>query len=303
MHSHLVLMHVFLCHPGSSPFIPHLGHNLKIYATMWCYIIQLYLRRISQGKVIVSKKQLERNRTAFVLAGPVHFLFQTEICFYDMFQHIPTVSFDRTGTIQHCISHGICMKITWFFWSCFVLFTYLLFYYKNQRRKYEKNSMLLAEAGKNIWGSHILFSVRAQKQVNVKINSCTLKKHWNNPFGICSGESLLLLPICSILPFREVSKNLPVLLFEVTYCINYKRTQPNKQKAFSMGCESKFLHLLEWNSKSNLSMIYQPFVSDLAEESLPHKVRKRGKFCPISCYGTTQCSTLIPADQKSASGT
>lgn len=31
----------------------------------------------------------------------------------------------------------------------------------------EKNNMLIAEPGKNIWGSHVLLSVTAEKSVHV----------------------------------------------------------------------------------------------------------------------------------------
>ena len=68
-----ILKPMLQCCAGSSPFIPHLGHNLKIYATMRCSIIQLYWRTVSQQKVNAGKKKLERNGTAFVLSGPVHF--------------------------------------------------------------------------------------------------------------------------------------------------------------------------------------------------------------------------------------
>lgn len=160
MHSHSVLRHVLQCRPGSSPFIPHLGHNLKIYATMRCYIIQLYLRRISQEKVIASKRQLERNRTAFVLSCPVHFIFYTEIHLF--LQYVPVYSlgllwYDWYSPMQQFIwntyeNHLICIYF-------FIL--------KNQGRKYEKNNMLIAEPGRNMWGSHVVLSVTAEKQVNV----------------------------------------------------------------------------------------------------------------------------------------
>lgn len=79
-----------------------------------------------------------------------------------MFQHILLVSFDMTGTIQCSGSYGIHMKITWF------LFIFL--FKKNQGRKYEKNNMLVAEPGRNIWGSHVVLSVTAEKQVMI-VNS------------------------------------------------------------------------------------------------------------------------------------
>lgn len=90
MHSQSVLKHVLQCCPGSNPFIPHLGHNLKIYATMQCYIIQFYQRRVGQEKVIAGKKRLERDRTTFVLSGPVHFIFHTEI--YLFLWYVPAYS-------------------------------------------------------------------------------------------------------------------------------------------------------------------------------------------------------------------
>lgn len=160
MHSHPALRHVLQSRPGSSPFIPHLGRNLKIYATMRCYIIQLYLRRVSQEKVIAGKKQLERNRTAFVLSCPVHFIFQTEI--YLFLRYVPACSlgllwYDWYNPMQQ------------FIWNTYEnqLICIYFFILKNQGRKYEKNNMLGAETGRNIWGSHVILSIKSEKQVNV----------------------------------------------------------------------------------------------------------------------------------------
>lgn len=160
IHSHSVLRHVLQCCPGSSPFIPHLGHNLKIYATMRCYIIQLYLRRISQEKVIASKKQLERNRAAFVLSCPVRFIFQTEI--YLFLWYIPAYSLGLLWNDWYYLMQQ-------FVWNTYKnhLICIYLFIFKNQGRNCEKNNMLVAEPGRNIWCRYVVLIIKAEKQVNV----------------------------------------------------------------------------------------------------------------------------------------
>lgn len=130
MLSQPILKLMLQCCAGLSPFISHLGHNLKIYATMRCSIIQLYWRTVSQQKVNAGKKKLERNGTAFVLSSPVHFFFTLKYsCFCDMFQQILLVSFDKNGTIRCSSSYGIHMKITWF------VFVFFFLTIKNNQKK------------------------------------------------------------------------------------------------------------------------------------------------------------------------
>lgn len=72
------------------------------------------------------------------------------------------------------------------------------------------------------------------------------------------------LLICCNFMFRDVSKNLPVLLLKFTCFTNQQKKPP-----FSKGCEYKLLHMPAGNPKTTLKIIHQVFDPGLAAASLP----------------------------------
>lgn len=156
---------------------------------------------------------------------------------------------------------------------------YLFFISKSQGRNYEKNNMLIAEPGRNIWGCTFSRKKSKCELCNVKINSFTLKNQWKNLHELCSVETTFLITyLLHLNVYRSLQK--PSCTSAEGYMF-YKSTN----KPFNKGCEHKLLHPLAWNPKTNLKIIHQLFDPGLPAISLLKECK--GTLVQLAGLGTT----------------